>query len=109
MVKSFLIKTIRKWVLTATDKGVADLEYTGIAAVNVSSMTIHRPLMLPVEHGKTPKCEPLFDDTLKITQDVIRNVTLIIIDEISMVSNVTTYRNLKQRKLKMGGLAKEIC
>ena len=84
MVKSFLIKTIRKWVLTATDKGVAVLKPTGIVAVNVSSMTIHRPLMLPVEHGKTPKCRPLFDDTLKITQDVMRNVTLIIIDEISM-------------------------
>ena len=87
--KSFLIKTIREWVLTATDKGVAVLAPTGIAAVNVNGMTIHRPLMLPVEHGKTPKYRPLSDDALKITRDVMRNVTLVIIDEISMVSNVT--------------------
>ena len=38
--------------------------------------------MLPVEHGKTPKYRPLSDD-------VMCNVTLVIIDEISMVSNVT--------------------
>ena len=87
--KSFLIKTIREWVLTATDKGVAVLAPTGIAAVNINGMTIHRSLMLPVEHGKTPKYRPLSDDALKITRDVMRNVTLVIIDEISMVSNVT--------------------
>ena len=45
--------------------------------------------MLPVEHGKTPKYRPLSDDALKITRDALRNVTLVIIDEISMVSNVT--------------------
>ena len=87
--KSFLIKTIREWVLTATDKGVAILAPTGIAAVNINGITIHRSLMLPVEHGKTPKYRPLSDDALKITRDVMRNVTLVIIDEISMVSNVT--------------------
>ena len=87
--KSFLIKTIREWVLTTTDKGVAVVAPTGIAAVNINGMTIHRPLMLPVEHGKTPKYRPLSDDALKIARDAMRNVTLVIIDEISMVSNVT--------------------
>ena len=87
--KSFLIKAIREWVLTATDKGVAVIAPTGIAAVNINGMTIHRPLMLPVEHGSTPKYRPLSDDALKIARDVMRNVTLVIIDEISMVSNVT--------------------
>ena len=87
--KSFLIKTIREWVLSATNKGVAVLAPTGIAAVNINGMTIHRPLMLPVEHGKTPKYRPLSDDALKIARDVMHNVTLVIIDEISMVSNVT--------------------
>ena len=42
--KSFLIKTIREWVLSATNKGVAVLAPTGIAAVNINGMTIHRPL-----------------------------------------------------------------
>ena len=64
--KSFLIKTIREWVLSTTNKGVAVLAPTGIAAVNINGMTIHRPLMLPVEHGKTPKYRPLSDDALKI-------------------------------------------
>ena len=59
--KSFLIKTIREWVLSATDKGVAVVAPTGIAAVNINGMTIHRSLMLPVEHGKTPKYRPLSD------------------------------------------------
>ena len=87
--KSFLIKTITEWVLTATDKRVAVLAPTGIAAVNINGMTIHRLLMLPVEHDKTPKYRPLSDDALKVTRDVMRNITLVIIDEISMVSNVT--------------------
>ena len=87
--KSFLIKTIREWVLSATDKGVAVVAPTGIAAVNINGMTIHRPLMLPVEHGKTPKYRPLSNDALKITRDVMRIVILVIIDEILMVSNVT--------------------
>ena len=45
--------------------------------------------MLPVEHGKTLKYRPLSDDALKVTRDVMCNVSLVIIDEISMVSNVT--------------------
>ena len=87
--KSFLIQTIREWVLSATDMGVAVLGPTGISAVNISGLTIHRMLMLPVEHGKTPNFNFLSDDALKIARDVMRNVALVIIDEISMVSNVT--------------------
>ena len=98
--KSFLIKTIREWVLTATDKGVAVIAPIGITGVNINGMTIHRPLMLPVEHGKTPKYRPLSDDVLKITRDVMRNVILLIIDEISMVSNVTLlYIHLRLTKI----------
>ena len=76
---------------------MAVLAPTGIAAVNINGMTIHRPLMLSVEHGKAPKYRPLSDDALKIARDVMHNITLVIIDEILMVSNVTLlyiYRNL---------------
>ena len=45
--------------------------------------------MLPVEHGKTPEYRRLSDAALKIVRDKLRNVTLFIIDEISMVSNIT--------------------
>ena len=63
-----------------TDKGVAVVTPTGIAAININDMTIHRTLMLPVKHGKTPKYRPLSDDALKITRDVMRNVILVIIN-----------------------------
>ena len=49
------------------DKRVAVVAPTGIATVNINGMTIHHPLMLPVEHGKTPKYRSLSDDALKIT------------------------------------------
>ena len=87
--KSYLIKTIRAWVQNATGKDVAVVAPTGIAAFNVNGLTIHRLLMLPVEHGKTPQYRPLSNDALKVVRDMMRNVTLLIIDEISMVSNVT--------------------
>ena len=87
--KSFLIKTVRGWVQSTTGKYVAVTAPTGIAAYNISGLTIHRLLMLPVEHGKTPKFSYMSDDALKIARDKLRNVTLLVIDEISMISNVT--------------------
>ena len=45
--------------------------------------------MLPIEHGKAPQYRPLSDDALKVVHDMMRNVTLVIIDEVSVVSNVT--------------------
>jgi len=56
--KSFIINTIREWVLSATDRGVAVVAPTGIVAVNINGMTIHRTLMLLVEHSKTPNYRP---------------------------------------------------
>ena len=72
-----------------TGKDVAVVAPTGIAAFNINGLTIHRLLMLPVEHGKTPQYRPLSDDALKVVRHVMHNVTLVIIDEVSMVSNVT--------------------
>ena len=74
---------------STTSKQVAVAAPTGIAAFNIDGLTIHRLLMLPVEHGKTPQYRPLSDDVLKIVREKLRNVTLLVIDEISMVSNVT--------------------
>ena len=45
--------------------------------------------MLPVEHGKTQQYRPLSDDALKVVRDMMHNVTLVIIDEVSIFSNVT--------------------
>ena len=87
--KSFLIQTIRAWVQAATGKDVAVTAPTGIAARNVNGLTIHGILALPVEHGSTPPYRPMSDDALKLVRDKLRNVTLFIVDEISLVSNVT--------------------
>ena len=87
--KSYLIKTIKTWVCTATEKHVAVTAPTGIAAFNINGLTIHRLLQLPVEHGKTPQYRPLSDDSLKIIRQRFHNLILLIIDEISMVSHIT--------------------
>ena len=87
--KSYLIKTIKAWVCLVTDKHVAVTAPTGIAAFNINGLTIHRLLQLPVEHGKTPQYRPLSDDNLKVVRQRLRNLVLLIIDEISMVSHIT--------------------
>ena len=80
--KSYLIKTIRAWVQAMTAP-------TGIASRNINGLTIHGMLALPVEHGSTPSYRPLSDDALKIVREKLHNVTLLIIDEVSIVGNVT--------------------
>ena len=49
---------------------------------------MHRLFQLPVEHGKTAESYELSDSSLKRTREQLNNVSLIIIDEGSMVSNV---------------------
>jgi len=50
---------------------------------------MHRLLQLPIEHKRgTPKYSPLSDIALDAIKKAIQNVALVIIDEISMVSNV---------------------
>lgn len=44
---------------------------------------------LPVEHGRTAKYRELSDGVLKLLRDELSNTVLIIIDEVSMISNVT--------------------
>ena len=55
----------------------------------VNGLTIHGILALPVEHGSTPPYRPMSDDALKLVRDKLHNVTLLIVDEVSMVRNVT--------------------
>ena len=60
-----MIKIIKAWVSSATDKHVAVTAPTGIAAFNINGLTILQLLQLPVEHGKTPHYRPLSDDNFK--------------------------------------------
>lgn len=86
--KSFLIHAIRRYVFETLDQQVIVAGPTGIAARNVNGLTIHRLLHLPVEHGGIPKYKQLTDAKLKSLRQDLKNGLLLIIDEISMVSNV---------------------
>ena len=98
--KSYLIKTIRAWVQAMSGKDVAVAAPTGIASSNINGLTIHGMLALPVEHGITPSYRPLSDDALKIVREKLRNVILLIINEVSMVSNVTLmYMHLRLQEI----------
>lgn len=88
-VKSYLIKTLKLWVQQHTGKKVEVGAPTGIAAFNVNGLTIHRLLQLPVEHKGVPKYAPLSNQVLKVLRSDLGNVALFIIDEVSMISNVT--------------------
>ncbi|KYM98507.1 ATP-dependent DNA helicase PIF1 [Cyphomyrmex costatus] len=94
--KSHLIKVIKCWVQETLKKDVAIVAPTGIAALNIDGLTFHRLFQLPVEHGYTPKYRQLSDAVLKTLRDELKNTILFIIDEISMVSNITfMYINLR--------------
>jgi hypothetical protein len=62
---------------------------TGLAAFNVGGVTIHRLLQLPIEHeGKTAGYWRLGNDALKVMRTSLSQLRLLIIDEVSMVSNI---------------------
>lgn len=61
---------------------------TGIKAYNIRGLTLHRLLQLPVEHGGIANYKELSPAGFKQIRQTLKDVDLIIIDEISMVSNV---------------------
>ena len=64
---------------------------------NVGGLTIHRLFQLPIEHeGKTAGYWSLPKDTQKKLQTIFRPLKIIIVDEVSMVSNLNlTYLHLR--------------
>ena len=92
--KSFLIKTIQVQVSAIWPEKQHSLlcgaAPTGLAAFNVGGVTIHRLFQLPTEHeGKTATYWPLSKDALKVLRNTLSQKRLLIIDEVSMVSNLT--------------------
>ena len=92
--KSFLIKAIRALVLDMWhDKEESLLcavtAPTGLAAFNVGGVTIHRLLQLPIEHeGRTAGYWRLGKDPSKVMRRSLSQLRLLIIDEVSMLSNL---------------------
>ena len=62
---------------------------TGIAAFNVGGLTIHRLFHLPIEHeGKTAGYWAFNKEAQKRKKMTLKNLKIIIVDEVSMVSNL---------------------
>lgn len=62
---------------------------TGLAAFNIGGTTIHRLLSLPVEHGKPADYSRLQQEQLTLLKAILKDIKLLIIDEVSMVSSLT--------------------
>ena len=61
---------------------------TGLAAAGIGGQTIHSVFNIAVQHGKMPKYTSLSASNLDQMRAVMSNLKCIIIDEISMVSNI---------------------
>ena len=93
-VKSFLMKVIYQSLTKTLSYGVAVIEkpkvllmaLTGVAAIQVDGTTTHTALGIPVGHFGT-KLPPLYDKMKCSLKNHLSDLKVIIIDEISMVSN----------------------
>ena len=100
--KSFLIEAIRAqvaaiWQGKTDELTCAVTAPTGLAAFNVGGVTIHRLLQLPIEHeGKMAGYWSLPKDSQKIMRNLLRDLKLLIIDDVSMLSCLNlTYIHLR--------------
>uniref|UniRef100_A0A1X7VG67 ATP-dependent DNA helicase n=1 Tax=Amphimedon queenslandica TaxID=400682 RepID=A0A1X7VG67_AMPQE len=92
--KSFLIEAIKClvddiWHPKSGEIMCAIVAPTGIAAFNVGGLTIHRLFQLPIEHeGKTAGYWALNKEAQKRIKMTLKNLKIIIVDEVFMVSNL---------------------
>uniref|UniRef100_A0A1X7UNS0 ATP-dependent DNA helicase n=1 Tax=Amphimedon queenslandica TaxID=400682 RepID=A0A1X7UNS0_AMPQE len=92
--KSFLIEAIKClvddiWHPKSSEIMCAIVAPTGIAAFNVGGLTIHRLFQLPIEHeGKTAGYWALSKEAQKRIKMTLKNLKIIIVDEVSMVFNL---------------------
>ena len=92
--KSYLIKTIMAWAYIKTNVLKTKCKIilaapTGISAAGISGMTLHSALSLPIEHNGKMSYKPLTGANLQQIQACMCYVHCVMIDEISMVSNMT--------------------
>ena len=62
---------------------------TGLAAFNVNGTTMHRVLLVPVEHGKPADYARFGQAQLLLVRKTLKGLRLLICDELSMVSSLT--------------------
>ena len=92
--KSYLIKAIMAWAYVTTNVlkkrcKIVLAAPTGISAAGINGMTLHSALSLPIEHCGKMTYNPLTGAKLQQIQAFMRYVQCVMIDEISMVSNMT--------------------
>ena len=111
--KSFLIETTKALVNNiwpSNDLTCAIAAPTGLAAFNVGGVTIHRLFQLPTEHdSKTVGYWSLPKTSQNVMKSSLRNVKIIIIDEVSMVSSLNLAYIHFNSLVVMTGLVHEIC
>jgi len=75
---------------------------TGLAAFNINGKTIHRVLSLAVKHGKPADYCLLRQEQVTILRATLRDLKLLIIDEVSMVSSlVLMYIHLRLTEIML--------
>ena len=104
--KSFLIEAIKaliKSLWSSNDLLCAVAAPTGLAAFNIGGITMHRLFQLPIEHPNDKNTSgfwPLTRDSQKAMRTTLRNLKMLIIDEVSMVSSLNlAYINLRLQEI----------
>ena len=100
--KSFLIQTIQAKVAEIWKEQTSGVTCvvaapTGIAAFNIGGVTVHRLFQLPIEHeGKTAEYWSLPKGSQKMLRTTLRDLKLVIVDEVSMLSSLNlAYMHLR--------------
>ena len=85
--KSEIIKRIVRYNKDVRGKLTITLGPTGLAALSINGLTIHKFFLIPVSDDGIPEYKELSPAALKTLREALKDVDLLIIDEISMVSN----------------------
>ena len=107
--KSFLIKIIAEMIQRFSQslfRQVVLLAPAGIAAHNIQGQTIHSALALPVEHYGSTEFLPLNPQRLSELRNDFKNLTAVIIDEISMVG-LKMFTHIHKRLNEIKGLSED--
>jgi len=112
--KSHLITTISATLTKALSYGEGDvnktkilmLAPTGVAAVNVDGSTIHSALGIPADRNFSKNISRLSDQKRSMLRSKLSELCILIIDEISMVSNKLLL-HIHQRLVEIFGCSEE--
>ena len=97
--KSFLLQILREHILRKNKSFLPNVIVaapTGVAAFNINAWTLHHLLHLDVQHKNQATYTPLSAKQLEKMRRLFRDVNILIIDEISMVS-INTLLHIHKR------------